>query len=55
MYEKISKNKEIIVYCKSGLRASYSWFVLSEVLNYENVKIYDGSMTDWEEKKLPLA
>lgn len=40
-------NKEIIVYCDSGRVASAWWFILSEVMGYKNVKIYDGSMEEW--------
>ena len=40
-------SKEIIVYCDSGRVASAWWFILSDVLGYENVKIYDGSMEEW--------
>jgi thiosulfate/3-mercaptopyruvate sulfurtransferase len=40
-------SKEIIVYCDSGRVASAWWFILSEVLGYQNVKNYDGSMEDW--------
>jgi thiosulfate/3-mercaptopyruvate sulfurtransferase len=40
-------SKEIIVYCDSGRVASAWWFILSEVLGYDNVKIYDGSMEEW--------
>jgi thiosulfate/3-mercaptopyruvate sulfurtransferase len=38
---------EIIVYCGVGGYASTNYFVLSEVLGYENVKIYDGSAQEW--------
>ena len=40
-------NNEIVAYCRLGVRASYTWFVLSEILNYQNVKNYDGSWTEW--------
>jgi len=43
-----NKNKEIIVYCGVGGYASTMYFVLSEVLGYRNVKIYDGSAQEWE-------
>lgn len=39
--------KEMIVYCDTGKVASAWWFILSEVLGYKNVKIYDGSMEEW--------
>ncbi len=39
--------KEVISYCNTGHWASVNWFVLSEVLGRDNVKVYDGSMVDW--------
>lgn len=41
------KGKEIIVYCDSGRVASAWWFILHEVLGYQNVRNYDGSAQDW--------
>jgi len=41
------KSKEIIVYCDTGRLCSGWWFALREVLGYQNVKSYDGSMQDW--------
>lgn len=40
-------DKEIIVYCDTGKVASAWWFILSDVMGYKNVKIYDGSTEDW--------
>ncbi len=38
---------EIILYCDTG-KACTSWaFVMTEVLGYKNVKIYDGSFMEW--------
>ncbi len=57
MYEAkgITKDKEIIVYCQRGHRASHTWYVLSEILGYENVKVYDGSMMEWANNdKFPI-
>jgi len=42
-----SKNKEIIVYCGVGGYASTWWFVLTQVLEYRNVKFYDGAAQEW--------
>lgn len=33
----------VLLYCGTGLLASASWFALTQVLGYENVKNYDGS------------
>ncbi len=51
--EGIDPSKEVIVYCVSGTRASYAWFVLSEVLGY-NAKVFDGSMIEWNYRQLPV-
>lgn len=41
------KDDEIIVYCGVGGYASSWWFVLSEILGFDNVKFYDGAAQDW--------
>jgi thiosulfate/3-mercaptopyruvate sulfurtransferase len=48
-YEEIgvTSDKEIILYCGTGLLASASWFALTQVLGFENVKNYDGSWTEY--------
>ncbi|MGD9213142.1 MAG: rhodanese-like domain-containing protein, partial [Desulfobacteraceae bacterium] len=38
---------EIIVYCGVGGYASSWWYLLTQVLGYENVKFYDGSAQEW--------
>ncbi len=40
-------NKKIVVYCGVGGFASTWWFLLSEVLGYENASLYDGSIQEW--------
>jgi len=37
----------VIVYCGVGGYASSWWFVLTQVLGYPNVKLYDGSAQEW--------
>lgn len=37
----------IIAYCRIGERSSHSWFVLTYLLGYQNVRNYDGSWTEW--------
>lgn len=39
--------KEVIAYCRIGERSSHTWFVLTYLLGYPNVKNYDGSWTEW--------
>jgi len=43
----ITPDKEIIAYCRIGERSSHTWFVLTYLLGYENVRNYDGSWTEW--------
>ncbi len=38
---------DIIAYCRIGERSSHTWFVLSYLLGYPNVRNYDGSWTEW--------
>jgi thiosulfate/3-mercaptopyruvate sulfurtransferase len=40
-------SQETIVYCGVGGYASAWWFVLTQVLGYDDVKIYDGSAQEW--------
>lgn len=39
--------RETIVYCGVGGYASTLWFVLTQVLGYDNVKFFDGSAQEW--------
>ena len=51
----ITPDKEIIVYCQSGVRSAHTTFVLTQLLNYPNVKNYDGSWIEWSYfKELPI-
>jgi thiosulfate/3-mercaptopyruvate sulfurtransferase len=43
----ITRDKEIITYCRIGERSSHSWFVLTQILGYSKVRNYDGSWTEW--------
>ena len=45
--EGITPDKEVVAYCRIGERSSHSWFVLKELLGYENVRNYDGSWTEY--------
>jgi thiosulfate/3-mercaptopyruvate sulfurtransferase len=38
---------DIIAYCRIGERSSHTWFVLTYLLGYPNVRNYDGSWTEW--------
>jgi thiosulfate/3-mercaptopyruvate sulfurtransferase len=43
----VTADKRVIVYCRIGERSAHTWFVLHELLGYENVTNYDGSWTEW--------
>ena len=36
-----------IAYCRIGERSAHTWFVLHELLGFEDVRNYDGSWTEW--------
>ena len=36
-----------IAYCRIGERSSHTWFVLTYLLGFPNVRNYDGSWTEW--------
>ena len=43
----ITPDKNIITYCRIGERSAHTWFVLTHLLGYPNVRNYDGSWTEW--------
>jgi thiosulfate/3-mercaptopyruvate sulfurtransferase len=45
--EGITPDKDVIAYCRIGERSSHTWFVLTHLLGYPNVRNYDGSWTEW--------
>ncbi len=38
---------EIVVYCRLSHRASLVWIAMRHILVFKNVRIYDGSWTEW--------
>jgi thiosulfate/3-mercaptopyruvate sulfurtransferase len=38
---------DVIAYCRIGERSSHTWFVLTHLLGYPEVRNYDGSWTEW--------
>jgi thiosulfate/3-mercaptopyruvate sulfurtransferase len=43
----VTRDKEVITYCRIGERSSHTWFVLKYLLGYPAVRNYDGSWTEW--------
>ena len=49
LYESmgITRDKDIVTYCRIGERSSHTWVVLKYLLGYPNVVNYDGSWSEW--------
>ena len=43
----VTGDKAVTAYCRIGERSAHTWFVLRELLGYDNVRNYDGSWTEW--------
>ena len=43
----LKKDDNVVAYCRIGERSSHTWFVLTYLLGFKNVKNYDGSWTEW--------
>ena len=43
----LSSGDNVVAYCRIGERSSHTWFVLTYLLGYGNVRNYDGSWTEW--------
>ena len=42
-----TSSKPVTAYCNTGHLAATDWFVLSEVLNRKDTKLYDASLSQW--------
>jgi thiosulfate/3-mercaptopyruvate sulfurtransferase len=43
----VTPDMRVITYCRIGERSAHTWFVLTQLLGYENVENYDGSWTEY--------
>jgi thiosulfate/3-mercaptopyruvate sulfurtransferase len=43
----LQASDDVIAYCRIGERSAHTWFVLTYLLGYPNVRNYDGSWTEW--------
>jgi thiosulfate/3-mercaptopyruvate sulfurtransferase len=51
----ITKNKEVIVHCRTGREASHLYFTLKYVLSFSNIRLYRGSWVEWSaDRNLPV-
>jgi len=47
----IVSGDEIYTLCQTAVRATHSWFVLSELLGYPNISVYDGSAIEYANRE----
>jgi thiosulfate/3-mercaptopyruvate sulfurtransferase len=45
--EGLDPSEPTVAYCRIGERSSHSWFVLTHLLGFADVRNYDGSWTEW--------
>jgi thiosulfate/3-mercaptopyruvate sulfurtransferase len=43
----VTPDRAVTAYCRIGERSAHTWFVLRELLGYQDVRNYDGSWTEW--------
>ncbi len=43
----LSPDEDVVAYCRIGERSSHTWFVLTHLLGFSNVRNYDGSWTEY--------
>ena len=43
----LRRDEDLVVYCRIGERAAHTWFTLTYLLGFPNVRNYDGSWTEW--------
>jgi thiosulfate/3-mercaptopyruvate sulfurtransferase len=43
----VTPDLAVTAYCRIGERSAHTWFVLRELLGFQDVRNYDGSWTEW--------
>jgi thiosulfate/3-mercaptopyruvate sulfurtransferase len=43
----LNPSEPTVAYCRIGERSSHTWFVLTNLLGFSDVRNYDGSWTEW--------
>jgi thiosulfate/3-mercaptopyruvate sulfurtransferase len=41
------KYDDVVCYCRLSHRATMGWIAMAHILGHKNIKIYDGSWTEW--------
>lgn len=50
----VTKDKTIILYCSTGVRAGKHYLALVNILNYPNVFVYDNGYNEWVAQNNPV-
>jgi thiosulfate/3-mercaptopyruvate sulfurtransferase len=51
----VTKEKEVVVYCRTGKEASHVYFTLRHILGFPRVRLYRGAWVEWSaDKSLPV-
>ncbi len=52
----LSRGAPVVAYCRIGERSAHTWFVLTHLLGFDDVRNYDGSWTEWGNAvRVPIA
>jgi thiosulfate/3-mercaptopyruvate sulfurtransferase len=47
LYRDVPRDATVAVHCQLGVRAAHTWLVLRHLLDYPDVRNYDGSWQEW--------
>lgn len=54
--EVSDRTADLVAYCSIGQASSIGWFVLHELLGFENARLYEASMAEWSRRPdLPMV
>jgi len=51
----ITPDKEVILYCKTSVRAAVGFVAFKNILGYQNVRVYDGAYVEWKAMGNPVV